>query len=61
MEYGEYAKVYDGLNSSEDIERLEGEGYDARFLETLYTQKVNRSVKKKFHTVRKKSKEILRD
>ncbi len=61
MEYGEYSRIYGELNSKDDIERLEEEGYDARFLETLYTQKVNRTVKKKFHTVRKKSKEILRD
>ena len=45
MEYGEYKRLYDGLNGIDDIQHFIDEGYDRRLLETLYTQKANRMVR----------------
>ena len=61
MEYKEYKRLYDSLNSYKDIEKFLGEGYDRRLLETLHTQKVSRDVKKKFHIVKQKTPRMLRD
>lgn len=60
MEYGEYKRLYDGLNGIDDIQRFIDEGYDRRLLETLYTQKVNRMVKKRFHAVKSKAPQMLK-
>ena len=60
MEYGEYKRLYDGLNGIDDIQRFIDEGYDRRLLETLYTQKVNRMVKKRFHAVKSKASQMLK-
>ncbi len=61
MEYDEYKKLYDALNKPEDIERLTKEGYDCRLLDTLYTQKKSRDVKKRFHMMKDKSPILLRE
>ena len=61
MEYKEYKTLYDSLNRPEDIDRFLEQGYDRRLLETLYTQKVSREVKKKFHMVKQKTPKMLRD
>ncbi len=61
MEYKEYKRLYDGLVDPEDLDRFEAEGYDRRLLDTLYTQKVSRSVKKRFHMVKNNAKNMRRD
>lgn len=61
MDFKEYKKLYEGLVFPEDIDRFMAEGYDERLLETLYTQKVSRNVKKRFHLVKSNSKNMLRD
>ena len=61
MEYQEYKKLYDSLNTINDIERYLEKGYDIRLLETLHTQKVSREVKKKFHIVKQKTPRMLRE
>ena len=60
MDPGEYKRLYYGLNRPEDIDRFREEGYDRRLLETLYNQKVNRNVKKKYHLVKKNAPKMLR-
>lgn len=60
MDAEEYKRLYEGLNGKADVERFEEEGYDRRLLETLYTQKVNRSVKKRFHSVKSKAPQMLK-
>ncbi|MCQ2069885.1 MAG: C15orf41 family protein [archaeon] len=49
MEYGEYKRLYNSLNTVDDIDRFIEEGYERNLLETLHTQKVNREVKKNYH------------
>lgn len=49
------------MNIPSDIDKLLEEGYDQRLLETLYTQKTSRDVKKRFHTVKQKTPRMLRD
>jgi len=61
MDYGEYCALYDGLRTPEDIDRYLAKGYDRRLLETLYTQKISRDVKKRYHVVKSHSEELLRD
>ncbi len=61
MEYREYKKLYNGLNTYNDIKHWHAEGYDLRLLETLHTQKVSREVKKRYHTVKKNSARMLRE
>ena len=51
MQYDEYIRLYNGLNTLSDIEKFSEEGYDSRLLDTLYTQKVSRYVKRHFHEV----------
>lgn len=61
MEYKEYKQLYDSLEKPSDIERLSEEGYDSRLLETLYTQKTSRDVKRRFHQVKQKTPSMIRD
>ena len=52
MDYSEYKTIYNGLRSVKDVKRFEEEeGYDRRMLQSLYTQKVTRDVKKRFYVV----------
>ena len=60
MDVNEYQKLYKGLQTPEDLDRFLAEGYDRNLLETLYNQKVNRIVKKRYHIVKKNSARILR-
>ena len=60
MDVNEYQRLYKGLQTPEDIDRFLAEGYDRNLLETLYNQKVNRIVKKRYHIVKKNSARILR-
>jgi hypothetical protein len=61
MDYDEYKMLYNSLNRPSDIERLGQMGYDQRLLETLYTQKTCRDVKKRFHFVKQKAPDMLRE
>ncbi len=62
MDYSEYKRIYNGLKSVKDVKRFEEEeGYDRRMLQSLYTQKVTRDVKKRFYVVKKNARHMLRD
>ncbi len=61
MEYKEYKAIYNRLNSVKDVKRLEDEGYDFRFAETLYTQKMSRDVKRRFYVVKNNSAKLLKE
>ncbi|MDR1690379.1 MAG: C15orf41 family protein [Candidatus Methanoplasma sp.] len=61
MEYSEYKRLYDALNRPEDIDHFLEKGYDQRLLETLYTQKTSRYVKKHFHYVKERAPNMLRE
>lgn len=61
MDPEEYNRIYEGLNTPADIQSFETEGYDHRTLETIYTQKINRSVRKKHPFVVKHSKKMLKE
>lgn len=61
MEYREYKDLYDSLVHPEDVTRLKKEGYDERLVETLYTQKVSREVKKRYHAVKRNAPRMLKD
>ena len=59
MEYGEYKRLYDGLNGPGDFQRFLDEGYDKRLLDTMFNQKTNRYVRKNYHRVRNDAPKIL--
>ncbi len=61
MDYQEYRALYNRLQTGRDIEKLIGEGYDGRLIKTLYTQKVSRDVKKRFHVVKNSSARLLKE
>lgn len=61
MQYKEYISVYNRLSDVRDIDKLEKEGYDREFLTVLFTQKVTRETKKRFHVVKNNARRILRD
>jgi hypothetical protein len=62
MDYSEYKRIYNGLRSVEDVKRFEEEeGYDKRMLQSLFTQKTTRDVKKRFYVVKKNAKFLLKD
>lgn len=60
MDRKEYLRLYEGLRGPDDIRRFQEEGYDLNLLETLYTQKVNRAVKKNYHIVTRNTANMLR-
>ena len=47
MKYDEYKDIYNQLRTPEDVERLSST-YDARMLDSLFTQKTTREVKKRY-------------
>ncbi len=59
MEYAEYKSIYNRLNNMKDVTKLIDEGYDERLVETIYTQKTSRDVKKRYYIVKNKSKKLL--
>lgn len=61
MDYSEYKQIYNGLKNAADVKTLEEEGYDRRMLETMFTQKTTRDVKKRFYVVKKNAKYMLKD
>ncbi|MDR3206402.1 MAG: C15orf41 family protein, partial [Candidatus Methanoplasma sp.] len=52
---------YNGLNRPSDIQKFIDEGYDRRLIETLFTQKTSRDVKKRYHSVKNNTSRMLRD
>ncbi len=61
MDYAEYKRIYNGLKTAADVKTFESEGYDRRMLESLFTQKTSRDVKKRFYVVKKNAKFMLKD
>lgn len=60
MHYDEYKELYNRLRSPRDVKALEGE-YDSRLLDTLFTQKTSREVKKRFYVVKQNTARMLHD
>ncbi len=60
MDYDEYRELYSSLKTVKDVERLSGK-YDERLLDTLFTQKTSREVKKNFYRVKQNSKRMLNE
>lgn len=60
MQYEEYIELYRGLKTGDDIDAYSGR-YDDRLLDTLYTQKTCREVKKRFYAVKQNSKHMLKE
>lgn len=60
MRYEEYRTVYNALRTPEDVERL-SDRYDPRMLDSLFTQKTTREVKKRFYIVKGASKKMLKE
>ena len=58
MKYDEYKSLYNSLRSPEDVDRLSDQ-YDPRMLDSLFTQKTTREVKKRFYIVKQSSPKIL--
>ena len=58
MDYDEYRELYSSLKTAKDVRRLSGK-YDERLLDTLFTQKTSREVKKNFYRVKQNSKRML--
>ncbi len=61
MDYQEYKSVYNRLRSFGDINRLIEEGYEERFVKTLFTQKTSRDVKKRFYVVKQNTGRMLKE
>lgn len=61
MEYEEYKKLYNRLNSVDDIEKLKKDGYEEELLTVVLTQKINRETKKRFHVVKQNAPRLLRE
>ncbi len=61
MDYSEYKRIYNGLGTATDVKKFEEQGYDRGMLETLFTQKTTRDVKKRFYVVKKNAKYLLKD
>ncbi len=49
----EFKTLYNGLESKEDIAAFQAQGYDIRLLETIFTQKTVRHVRKKGYLLKK--------
>lgn len=60
MQYDEYIELYRGLKSDSDVDKY-SDRYDEKLLDTLYTQKTSREVKRRFYTVKQNSRRMLRD
>lgn len=60
MEQEEYDKLYKGLRTPEDILSFGEEGYDLRMLETIYTQKVNRNVRRRHPFIKRNTRNMLK-
>ncbi len=60
MDYEEYRELYNSLRNPSDLEKHKGR-YDDRLLDTLFTQKTSRDVKKRFYTVKQKTPRMMKD
>lgn len=60
MQYDEYKELYNSLKTAADVERL-SDRYDPRMLDSLFTQKTTREVKKRFYPVKQSSKKMLKE
>jgi hypothetical protein len=60
VDYAEYKELYNSLRKPSDIEAHKGR-YDERLLDTLYTQKTSREVKKKFYIVKQNAPRMLKE
>ncbi|MBR4503710.1 MAG: C15orf41 family protein [Candidatus Methanomethylophilaceae archaeon] len=60
MNYDEYKELYNDLRTVEDVRRLSDQ-YDERMLDSLFTQKTSREVKKNFYRVKQNSKRMLKE
>ena len=60
MDYLEYKELYNSLRRPSDLEKHKGR-YDDRLLDTLYTQKTSREVKKKFYIVKQNAPRMLKE
>lgn len=60
MDYAEYKELYNSLRRPSDIEAHKGR-YDDRLLDTLYTQKTSREVKKRFYIVKQNTRRMLKE
>ena len=60
MNYEEYRRLYAELKSPSDVKRLSGT-YDERMLDSLYTQKTTREVKKRFYMVKNAAPHMLKE
>ena len=59
MKLEEYKKLWNGLNSPKDINRLAKEGYDKELLLVLYTEKHVRGIKRNYYNVTARSRRLL--
>jgi len=60
VEYAEYKELYNSLRKPSDLKAHEGR-YDSRLLDTLYTQKTSRDVKKRFYVVKQNAPRMLKE
>jgi len=60
VDYAEYKELYNSLRTPADIEAHRGR-YDDRLLDTLYTQKTSREVKKRFYIVKQNTPRMLKE
>ena len=60
MKYSEYKELYNSLSTLDDLKDLRGQ-YDDRLLDTLYTQKISREVKKRFYIVKQNTSRMLKE
>lgn len=60
LQYEEYIELYRSLKTGDDIEVYK-DRYDERLLDTLYTQKTCREVKRRFYAVKQNSRRMLKE
>ena len=60
VKYEEYKELYNSLRSAKDVRALSGK-YDERLLDTLFTQKTSREVKKRFYVVKQNTPRMLKE
>ena len=60
MKYEEYKELYNSMRTLDDLKELRGQ-YDDRLLDTLYTQKISREVKKRFYVVKQNTGRMLKE
>ena len=60
MKYEEYKELYNSLKTARDVRAL-ADRYDERLLDTLFTQKTSREVKKRFYVVKQNTPKMLKE